>query len=99
MLDREDLNKQENYIMPKSEFKKIAGPKVISMQELEIGELGEIVEECGYKGTVVTRTYNDRFVGVFDPKGYSGFRTTWCGSPNINVRVLEKGEQIILSND
>ena len=65
-------------------------------RDLSIGQLAIVVENC-YKGVVLTRTYND-IVAVYCPND-KAFYTKWGKDCDLDVRILEKGEKVVLSND
>lgn len=65
-------------------------------RELKIGQLGLVVETM-YTGYVVTRTYNG-VVSVYAPN-QSAFYTVWEKDCDLKVRILGKGEKVILSNE
>jgi len=72
----------------------------ISINDLQIGQLGEIVGDTSYRGMVVTKTslINSVIVAVCGNSSCKAFMYTWSDSPNLMVRVLEPGESVTLTN-
>ena len=75
------------------------------IENLQVGEFGEVLSNGIYKGMVVTRMFTGQFVAVYVPENDAGrkpFNVMWGGEGNtgcLKVRKLKKGEQVILSND
>ncbi len=70
----------------------------ISINNLRIGQLGEIVGDTSYRGLVVTKAYGNMIVAVCGNSSCEAFGSTWNDAPNLMVRVLEPGESVTLTN-
>lgn len=79
------------------EFKSIRTSQIVKMSELGIGQLGEIVGDNDYAGVVVVKCYLG-IVAVYGNKRKNAFDCCWYGSPEIEVRLLEHGEYVKLTN-
>lgn len=79
------------------EFKSIRTSQIVKMSELGIGQLGEIVGDVEYAGVVVVKCYIG-FVAVYGNKLNDAFQCCWDQKPTMEVRLLEPGESIELTN-
>ena len=74
----------------------------IVAKNLDVGQLGEIIDNETYNGMVVTKLFSGDIVALYAPPKCTkyAFETTWINAhaTSFHVRVLEPGEQIILSN-
>lgn len=72
----------------------------LEASDLDYGQLG-IITHGPYEGYVLTKTFSE-IVCVYspEPEGENkAFLTAWDHSCLIKVRLLQKGEKVILSND
>lgn len=79
------------------EFKSIRASQIVKMSELGIGQLGEIINDPTYSGIVVTQCYIG-FVAVYGNDQKGAFECCWFRGADLEVRLLEPGEYVKLTN-
>lgn len=72
-------------------------PQVIMTGDMEIGQVGVITDSHSYTGCILLKCF-DVWVCIYDPKNNRIGQATWK-KPSFKIRLLEKGEHVILSND
>lgn len=73
--------------------------KVISADNLEIGQLARVVESNNlYDDYIVTKIYDERILCVYSPIG-TAFHASWNKVNNLKVILLDESEKIELYNE